>query len=68
VNGGKLSISEVGPTTTKPIFTGEQTVPEFEMVRLDRQGNMHSGMSAFRRDPVSKQVRWAIYYQRQRIR
>lgn len=68
VNGGKLAIGEVGPTTAKPIFTGRQTVPEFEMVRLDREGNMHIGMSAFREDPVTKRVAWAIYYQRQHQR
>jgi hypothetical protein len=62
------SISEVGPTTSKPIFTGRQTVPEFEMVKLDAKGNMHIGMSAFRTDPVTQRVAWAIYYQRQHLR
>ena len=63
--GKKVSITDAGPTTSKPIFTGKQTVPEFEMVRLDRQGNIHIGMSAFRTDPVSHQTHWAVYYQRQ---
>jgi BNR repeat-like domain len=66
VNGGKLKISEAGTTTRRPIFTGAQTIPEFEMLRLDRAGNIHLGMSAFRTDPVTKQTNWAIYYQRQK--
>lgn len=63
--GNTVAITEAGPTTSKPIFTGKQTIPEFEMVRLDAQGNIHIGMSAFRTNPATKQTHWAIYYQRQ---
>jgi hypothetical protein len=66
-DGGK-SITDAGATTTKPIFEGKQTIPEFEMVRLDSKGNIHIGMSAFRVNPTTKQVAWAIYYQRQELR
>ena len=65
VKGGKPSFSEAGATTPKPIFHGKQTIPEFEMVRLDSQDNIHIGMSAFLTDPVSKRSAWSIYYQRQ---
>jgi hypothetical protein len=63
--GPKPVFTEAGKTTAKPIFQGKQTIPEFEMVRLDSQGNIHIGMSAFRTDPVTKQTAWAVYYQRQ---
>lgn len=53
-----------GTTTTAPMFTGRQTMPEFEMVRLDDQGRMHIGMSVYRRDDNGR-ARWAIYYQRE---
>lgn len=66
--GGAVRFSAAGPTTNKPIFTGKQYIPEFEMVRLDDQGNIHIGMSAYRTDPVSHQVHWAVYYQRQKLR
>lgn len=52
-----------GTTTDTPIFTGKQTMPEFEMVRLDKEGRMHIGMSAFKR--VAGKDVWAIYYQRE---
>jgi hypothetical protein len=51
--GAKPVFSEVGATTAKPIFSGKQAIPEFEMVRLDSKGNIHIGMSAFREDPVT---------------
>ncbi|HEX8004154.1 MAG TPA: sialidase family protein [Mycobacteriales bacterium] len=49
-----------GTTTRTPMWEGAQTLPEFEMVRLDRQGRMHIGMSVF----VAKN-RWGVYYQRE---
>ena len=52
-----------GTTTETPIFTGAQTMPEFEMVKLDKEGRMHIGMSVFKR--VSNANRWVIYYQRE---
>lgn len=52
--------TQVGTTTRKPIWTGNQTVPEFEMVRLDKKGRMHLGMSVF-----ADNGRWAVYYQRE---
>ena len=52
--------TQVGTTTRKPMWVGEQTVPEFEMVRLDKKGKMHLGMSVFARNGA-----WAVYYQRE---
>jgi hypothetical protein len=49
-----------GTTTPKPVWEGKQTAPEFEMVRLDKQGRMHIGMSVF-----IKNNTWAVYYQRE---
>ena len=51
-----------GRTTKEPIFTGNSTIPEFEMVRLDEQGRMHIGMSAFHKTESGQQG-WAIFYQ-----
>lgn len=51
-----------GTTTRTPMWVGSQTVPEFEMVRLDRQGRMHIGMSVF--VGTSK---WGVYYQRESL-
>ena len=45
-------------TTPKPLFTGRQTTPEFEMVRRGPDGRMHLGMSVFK-----AAGRWAAYYQ-----
>ncbi|HEV3472531.1 MAG TPA: sialidase family protein [Actinomycetota bacterium] len=55
-----------GTTTDRPIFTGNSLIPEFENVRLDAKGVMHIGASARYQDPVTKQIRWALYYQRER--
>ena len=55
-----------GTTTDKPIFTGSSPIPEFENIRIDAQGAIHIGASAYWEDPVTKQVRWAIYYQREK--
>lgn len=58
VDGSRTTI---GTTTRKPVWQGAQTVPEFEMVRLDKKGKMHLGMSVF-----TKANTWAVYYQRER--
>ncbi|MFN2524791.1 MAG: exo-alpha-sialidase [Actinomycetota bacterium] len=52
-----------GRTTRKPMFVGRSLIPEFEMVRLDRRGRMHMGMSARWKKKISNQVQWVIYYQ-----
>jgi hypothetical protein len=57
------SRTAVGSTTTKPIYTGKQTTPEFEMVRLDKYGRMHLGMSVFQGGENNGQ--WAVFYQRE---
>jgi hypothetical protein len=56
------SRTTVGTTTRKPVWVGAQTVPEFEMVRLDKKGRMHLGMSVF-----TKANTWAVYYQREKL-
>ena len=61
---GVVSVS-AGRTTTKPLFVGEQIDPEFEMVALDRQGRLNIGMAAYREDPDTGVVRWALYFQRE---
>ena len=60
INGSKHTTEA---TTRKPIWTGRQTVPEFEMVRLDKQGRIHLGMSVFASNNT-----WAVYYQRESIK
>ncbi|HEX2058808.1 MAG TPA: sialidase family protein [Actinomycetota bacterium] len=55
-----------GTTTRTPIFTGVSPIPEFENVRLDAQGRMHVGASAYRLGENGQNPGWAIYYQRQR--
>ena len=59
-------VISTGKTTKQPIFTGKAVVPEFEMVRLDDEGRMHIGMSAYRVDAPGQRPNWAIYYQRER--
>jgi hypothetical protein len=56
-------VISAGTTTEAPIFQGTSAIPEFEMVRLDAQGRMHIGMSAFRKKGGS--AGWSIYYQRE---
>ena len=51
-----------GPTTSTPIYTGTSAIPEFENLRLDADGRMHLGMSAYFK-PKSGSARWAAYYQ-----
>ncbi|MDP9101833.1 MAG: glycoside hydrolase [Actinomycetota bacterium] len=53
-----------GNTTSDPVWSGKQTVPEFEMLRLDAKGKMHLGMSVFRRDKGV--TSWAVYSQNER--
>lgn len=59
-----------GPTTTKPLFTGQSDIPEFEMVALDDQGRMHIGASVFMdKSPPgapNTQSGWVIIYQREK--
>jgi hypothetical protein len=54
-------VVRTGNTTKEPIFSGKQTVPEFEMLRLDGKGKMHLGMSVFK-----KAGSWAVYTQSER--
>jgi hypothetical protein len=65
VTGADTPVPSVaaGTTTDTPIFTGSSGIPEFEMVRLDAEGRMHLGMSAYRRKGGS--TGWSIYYQRE---
>lgn len=53
-------VTATGTTTTIPMWTGPQVNPEFETVRVDRNGRLHLGMAVFRDGA------WALYYQRQR--
>lgn len=62
--GGRPTFTTVR-TTPKPLFTGTQTAPEFEMVTLDRQGRMHIGMAVFRERESGGAPRWALYHQRE---
>lgn len=64
ISGGHTRSPRItsGRTTTKPMFIGMSLIPEFEMVKLDKRGRIHMGMSA-RFKNVGNQVRWVIYYQ-----
>ena len=55
------AIVATGNTTKEPLFEGKQTVPEFEMVQLDRDGKLHLGMSIFKTSG-----KWAVYSQSER--
>lgn len=59
------SRTTVGATTRKPMWVGSQTMPEFEMVRLDKKGKMHLGMSVFQKNPQGSNGVWAVFYQRE---
>lgn len=59
------SRTTVGATTKKPMWVGSQTMPEFEMVRLDKKGRMHLGMSVFTKRATGTAGTWAVYYQRE---
>lgn len=64
VDGGR--VTKTGTTTRKPIWEGSQTWPEFEMVRLDKAGRMHIGMSVFTAPANGgNNGVWATYYQRE---
>lgn len=52
-----------GTTTTEPMFVGKSPIPEFNMVRLDAEGKMHLGMSAYKK--TGTKTGWAIWYQRE---
>lgn len=56
-----------GTTTADPLFVGVQgETPEFNMIRLDAEGNMHFGASVMHKDsPDADFGRWNIVYQRQ---
>ncbi|HUR69105.1 MAG TPA: sialidase family protein [Candidatus Thermoplasmatota archaeon] len=58
------AVLSAGTTTTTPIFHGIQAIPEFEQVRLDADGKMHIGASAFYTDPDGA-TDWALFYQRE---
>jgi hypothetical protein len=51
-------------TTPRPVFTGKQTRPEFEMVQRDSAGKLHLGMSVF--VTKGKTSDWAVYSQAER--
>ncbi|MCU1591006.1 MAG: BNR/Asp-box repeat protein [Frankiales bacterium] len=55
------AVVATGDTTREPLFTGKQTVPEFEMVRRDRTGKLHLGMSVYK-----GAGKWAVYSQNER--
>jgi hypothetical protein len=54
-------VATLGRTTTKPLYVGTQTFPEFEAARMDKAGRLHLGIAVFKADGV-----WALYYQRSR--
>jgi hypothetical protein len=58
IAGGRVTAS--GRTTDRPMWEGSQTNPEFEAVRIGRDGRLHLGMAVFREGV------WALYYQRSR--
>ena len=58
---GKPAV-RTGSTTTKPLWEGQQTNPEFEMVVLDSKGLMHIGMSVFQGDNP-KAGKWSVWTQ-----
>lgn len=51
-----------GSTTTKPLWEGRQTNPEFEMVTLDAKGLMHIGMSVYQGDNP-RAGKWSVWVQ-----
>jgi hypothetical protein len=55
------AIVSTGNTTKEPLFEGKQTVPEFEMLQIDRNGKLHLGMSIFK-----AAGKWAVYSQNER--
>jgi hypothetical protein len=55
------AIVSTGNTTKEPLFEGKQTVPEFEMIQLDRSGKLHIGMSIYK-----SAGKWAVYTQHER--
>ncbi len=61
--GGRPAIN-AGRTTPKPLYTGNQIAPEFEMVSLDKRGRMQIGMAIYRERDAGG-TGWAIYHQRE---
>lgn len=58
-------VVSAGPTTSTPVFTGIQSaIPEFNQLRLDSQGRIHIGASAYYDDPNGG-VGWALFHQRE---
>jgi len=55
-------VVRTGSTTSKPIWEGKQTNPEFEMVVLDSKGLMHIGMSVFQGANASS-GKWSVWTQ-----
>ncbi|HVF04709.1 MAG TPA: sialidase family protein [Frankiaceae bacterium] len=54
-------LTAVGRTTADPLYTGTQTIPEFEAARIDRHGRLHLGIAVFGADGT-----WSLYHQRSR--
>lgn len=58
-------VVSAGPTTSTPIFVGTQSaIPEFNQLRVDSQGRIHIGASAYLDDPENG-VSWALFHQRE---
>jgi hypothetical protein len=51
-----------GATTTTPIFQGNQTMPEFNELRLDSQDRIHLGAAAFIANADGTNA-WALFHQ-----
>ena len=66
ISGGGTAAPTItrGLTTSAPMFTGKQVMPEFEMVRLDADGMAHLGMSVYYK-PGTAAARWSVWYQRE---
>lgn len=58
-------VVSAGPTTSTPVFSGIQSaIPEFNQLRLDSQGRIHIGASAYYDDPNGG-TGWALFHQRE---
>lgn len=55
--------TDAGPTTVTPMFHGKSGIPEFNQLRLDADGKIHVGASAYHRTGDS--TWWALWYQRE---
>lgn len=54
-----------GDTTTTPVFVGQQGKPEFNTVRLDRNGKMHLAMAVYQVQEGGSSS-WVVYSQTER--